>query len=165
VVSEQSDGRQVFYWGTRIMAYITNGDIESWIGTAAYVQLTDDAGSGSADTARVSEARQGAEGEANSYLSSRYAVPVDLSGEPEVEAVLRCFVLDLAAYRLHSRKPPVPADVVRRREDAVTWLARVASGLVQLPAGVALRENAALGIVGQSLPSQRVMTRDRLEDV
>ncbi len=144
------------------MAYITNSDIESWIGPAAYVQLTDDAGSGSANSARVDEARLGAEGEANSYLAARYAVPVDLTSEPEVGSVLRCFVLDLAAYRLHSRKPPVPGDVVRRREEAVMWLARVASGLVQLPSSLALRSNAALGISGESTPADRAMTRETL---
>ncbi|QDV91714.1 hypothetical protein RAS2_28180 [Phycisphaerae bacterium RAS2] len=144
------------------MAYITNSDIESWVGPAAYVQLTDDAGSGSANAARVDEARLGAEGEANSYLAARYAVPVDLTSEPEVGSVLRCFVLDLAAYRLHSRKPPVPGDVVRRREEAVTWLARVASGLVQLPSSLALRGNAALGIAGESAGPDRAMTRDTL---
>lgn len=147
------------------MAYITNSDIESWIGPAAYVQLTDDAGSGSANAARVDEARLGAEGEANSYLAARYAVPVDLTSEPEVRSVLRCFVLDLAAYRLHSRKPPVPGDVVRRREEAVTWLARVASGLVQLPSSLALRSNTALGISGESAPADRAMTRDTLNGI
>ena len=38
------------------MAYVTNSDIEERLGTAAYVQLTDDAGTGSADTDKVDEA-------------------------------------------------------------------------------------------------------------
>ena len=48
------------------MSYITNSDIELRLGTSRYIQLTDDTGSGSADTNIVDEARQGAEGEVDS---------------------------------------------------------------------------------------------------
>ena len=147
------------------MSYVTNSEIQSRLGTQAYIQLTDDTGSGSADVAKVDEARLGAEGEANSYLATRYAVPVDLSGEAEVQAVLKSFVLDLVSYRLHSRRPPVPADIVRRREEAVTWLSRVASGIVQLPSAMTLAENAALGFMPQSTGSARAMTRESLESL
>lgn len=147
------------------MAYITNDDIQSRIGLAAYIQLTDDAGTGSADASKVDEARLGAEGEANSYLAARYAVPVDLTGEPQVQAALRSFVLDIAAYRLHTRRPPVPEDIIRRRDDAVTWLARVASGLVQLPAASAPTENSALGILGRAAGPARLMTRESMENL
>lgn len=147
------------------MAYVTNADIEARLGTQTYVQLTDDDGTGTADLVKVDEARLGAEGEANSYLAARYAVPVDLSNEPQVAAVLKSFVLDLAAYRLHSRRPPVPDDVIRRRDEAVVWLTRAASGLVQLPAAIALRENQALGIVGRKAGPDRAMTRQTLENI
>ena len=147
------------------MSYITNADVQAWLGTQTYVELTDDSGSGSADEAKVDEARLGAEGEANSYLATRYQVPVEVSSEPEVEAVLKSFILDLASYRLHSRRPPVPADIVRRRDEAVTWLSRVATGVVQLPAALAVPENPALGTIGQAEGPRRSMTRDSLEDV
>jgi len=147
------------------MSYVTNTDIDAWLGTQTVVELTDDAGSGVIDTAKEDEARLGAEGEANSYLATRYQVPVDVASEPEVQAVLKAFVLDLVAYRLHSRRPPVPADIVRRREEAVIWLGRVASGLVQLPSALAVPENPALGIPGRAVGPQRQMTRDALEDV
>lgn len=147
------------------MSYVTNADIESRLGTEAYIALTDDAGNGTADPARINEARMGAEGEANSYLATRYKTPVDVSSEPEVESVLRCFVLDLVAYRLHSRRPPVPEDIVRRREEAVTWLSRVASGVVQLPAIMAPAQASSLGIVGERTPPSRRMTRKTLENL
>jgi phage gp36-like protein len=147
------------------MSYITNADIESRLGTAAYIALTDDAGSGTADGDKVDEARLGAEGEADSYLATRYQVPVSVSLEGEVAAVLKTFVLDLAAYRLHSRRPPVPADVVRRRQEAVEWLVRVASGMVQLPSALPLAVNAALGIVGEAGGPAREMTRETLRDL
>jgi len=147
------------------MSYITNSDIQAWLGTAAYVALTDDAGTGSADTAKVDQARLGAEGEVNSYLATRYQVPIDVSAESEVSAVLKTFVLDLAAYRLHSRRPPVPADVVRRRSEAVEWLTRVAGGLVQLPSVLPPKENAGLGMIGRAAGPERAMTRDGLSDL
>ena len=46
------------------MSYITNSDRGLRLWTSRYIQLTDDTGSGSADTNIVDEARQGAEGEA-----------------------------------------------------------------------------------------------------
>jgi phage gp36-like protein len=147
------------------MPYITNADIEVRVGTAAYIALTDDAGTGSADVAKVDEARLGAEGEVNSYLATRYQVPVSVAAESEVAAVLKTFVLDLAAYRLHSRRPPVPADVVRRRQEAVEWLAGVASGMVQLPSALPLAVNAATGIVGAAGGAPRTMTREALRDL
>ena len=61
------------------MAYITNSDIQAWLGTAAYVALTDDAGTGSADTAKVDQARLGAEGEVNSYLAGMIALALVFS--------------------------------------------------------------------------------------
>ena len=145
------------------MAYVTNSDIETYLGTQLYIQLTDDAGSGSADVAKVNQARLGAEGEVNGYLATRYAVPVNLSGETEVGEVIKAFVLDFAAYRLHCRRPPVPDDVVRRHDEAVAWLGRVASGIVQLPSTVALPITTSVGIVGESQKPSRVMKRESLD--
>lgn len=145
------------------MSYITAADIEERLGTAAYVLLTDDAGSGSADTEKVEEARAGAEGEANSYLATRYATPVDLAAHPELAAVLKSLVLDLAEYRLHSRRPPMSADLVRRRDEAVAWLERVATGAVQLPSAVAPATGAArtAAVMGE----ERAFSRESLRDV
>ncbi len=147
------------------MGYVNNSDIEAWMGAESYVELTDDDGTGSEDESKVDDARLGAEGEANSYLATRYAVPVYVKEEPEVEAALRSFILDLVSYRLHSRRPPVPADIVRRREEAVTWLGRVASGIVQLPAAAAVAESGALGTLGETVGPERTMTRESLRDV
>ena len=147
------------------MAYITNTDIENFLGTQVYVQLTDDTGTGSADANKVNQARLGAEGEVNSYLATRYQVPVTLTAEAETGEVIKTFVLSLAAYRLHSRRPPVHADIVRRHDEALTWLSRVAAGLVQLPSTVALPATTSIGLIGATQIPQRQMTRDELEDI
>ena len=147
------------------MAYITNADIEERLGTTVYVQLTDDSGTGSADLDKVDEARLGAEGEADSYLGLRYAVPVDLTVFGETAAVLKSFVLDLAAYRLHSRRPPVLADVGRRRNEAVNWFRRVADGGVVLPVDKEVTPSSSVGTRASVTGAQRVMSRDELSDL
>ena len=43
------------------MSYVSNSDIEERLGSTAYVQLTDDAGAGSADLDKVAEALYGEE--------------------------------------------------------------------------------------------------------
>jgi len=146
------------------MSYITNSDIEKRLGAAAYVQLTDDTGSGSADVAKVDEARLGAIGEADSYLAVRYQTPVDLTAHPELAAVLKSFVLDLAEYRLHNRRPPVPPDVVRRHSESLGWLARVAGGSVHLPAITAVAADSSRAPLAEVVGPVRVFTRDDVDD-
>jgi len=147
------------------MAYATNEDILVRLGPTMYVQLTDDVGSGTADEAKVTEARVAAEGEVNSYLARRYAVPVDVANHPEVAGLLRSVTVDLAEVRLRLRKPPMHADFVRRRADAIAWLERVASGTVRLPSVAELPVNAAEGIRGAVVGSPRVIGRGEMEDL
>lgn len=145
------------------MGYITNEDLERRLGSEAFLELTDDEGTGQPNAARADEARLGAEGEADSYFAVRYAVPVDLGADPRAAAVVRSFTLDLAAYRLHGRRPPVPPDVARRRDEAVAWLREVARGTAHLPASAALRDNPALGERVASAGPARSMTREQLD--
>jgi len=147
------------------MSYASNADLEERLGSSVYVQLTDDAGTGSADEDKVAEALGGAEGEVNSYLGRRVAVPVETGGDPQLSAVLKSITLDLAEYRLHGRRPPVPADVRHKYESAVKWLQRVASGAAVLPAAAELDGNPALGITGEVTGSPRVMSREELENL
>jgi len=147
------------------MGYITNADVEERLGTSTYIQLTDDAGTGTADEDKVNEARLGAEGEVDSYLSRRVAVPVDLTSRPELAGTLRSVVLDLVEYRLRGRRPPVPSGVMRRRDEAVQWLERVAAGEVMLPAQAEMAMNPAAGAMAALTGSARSMTRETLRDL
>lgn len=147
------------------MAYATNSDVQQRLGTALYVQLTDDAGSGSADEAVVTEARAYAEAEVNSYLGRRFAVPVDTSTHAELAALLRSMTLDLVEHRLHARRPPVPPDIVQKRSSAVHWLEAAARGNVVLPAMTEVAGNSATGVEGQVTGAPRRATRVTLEDL
>ena len=146
------------------MGYISNSDIETRVGSAAYVQLTDDSGSGAANEAVVNEARAGAEGEVDSYLARRFAVPIDLAGHPELTGVLTSMALDLAEYRLRLRRPPVPAEATARRDSAVKWLEAVAAGEIALPAATEPAASPLGGFHGRVAGAERTLTREELSD-
>jgi phage gp36-like protein len=147
------------------MAYITNADVEQRLGHLAYVQLTDDAGTGSADEAIVTEARSGAEGEMDSYLGRCYAVPVSLADYPELAGVLTSAALDLVEYRLHARRTTVPPEVKAKHDAALRWLQGIAGGEAVLPTIGEPARNPASGFTGQATGTERVLTRDEMEDL
>ena len=145
------------------MSYVTGSDIETRLGATAFVQLTDDAGTGSANIDVVDEAREGAEGEVNSYLAHRYAVPVDLSAHPDSAAWLKTVVLDLVEQRLHARRPPVPEAIDAKRRAALEWLERVAAGKVELPAATAPMPHPDRGFQAASAGNTRVLSHDEMD--
>lgn len=144
------------------MAYITNADIQERLGNAAYVQLTDDDGNGSADVGVVDEARLGAEGELNSYLARRYVVPIDLTVHAELADVLATFTLDLAEYRLRSRRPPVGTDAVNNHARAIAWLKSVANGAIDLPSIATIATSTLRGTTGVAKGRPRRLTDDEM---
>lgn len=144
------------------MAYIYNSDIATRVGAAAYIQLTDDFGSGAANESVVDEARQGAEGEVNSYLARRFAVPIDLSRNPELRGVLASITLDLAEHRLRLRRPPVPSEAVDRRTAALAWLKGVSYGSIELPAATDLPASPVGEFRGRATGSERTRTHDEM---
>lgn len=144
------------------MAYITNADIEERLGSEAYVQLTDDDGDGQANVGVVDEARLGAEGEVSSYLARRYQVPIDLTANTGLADLLASFALDLAEYRLRARRPPVPKDVLNKRDQAVEWLSRVADGSVELPSAAPVAASTTRGTLGATTGDKRLLSREEL---
>lgn len=145
------------------MSYATNADIEERLGTATYIELTDDTGLGQADEDKVTEARLAAEAEIDSYLGRRFAVPIDASGQPGLAAMLKRLTLDLAEYRLRMRRPPVTEDARLQCEAALLWLSRAASGQVVLPTTLELPSNSGLGLAGDAVGESRVLTGDGWE--
>ncbi len=146
------------------MSYVTNNDVDQRLGTARYVQLTDDAGTGSADPDVADEARNGAEGEVNGYLSQRYAVPIDLVTHGEVAPALLSVTLDLTEFRLYARRGSVPSNVIAKRDAAVDWLRRVADGRASLPSVNPIASNPAAGLRAASTGDERMLSRDELSD-
>ena len=84
------------------------------------------------DAAVVTRALEAADGEIDSYLASRYTLPL-----ASVPVILRDCAADIARYRLHDRG--VPDRVKDAYKDRVSWLRDVAAG------------RASLGIAPESL--------------
>ena len=106
----------------RPMAYATNADVLNRLGDALYVQLTDDAGTGSADEAKVTATREEAEAQVDSYLGRRYAVPIDTSGfEIETEMTLEALKKGMVIRE-------VPIRYRERPEDSHSKLSPFADG-------------------------------------
>ncbi|NLE60002.1 MAG: DUF1320 domain-containing protein [Planctomycetes bacterium] len=147
------------------MSYATNADIEERLGTATYIELTDDTGSGQADEDKVTEARLAAEAEIDSYLGRRFAVPIDASGQPGLAAMLKRLTLDLAEHRLRMRRPPVTEDARLQCDAALLWLGRAAKGEVVLPTTTDLPLNTGLGTAGEAIGEGRMLTGDGWEAV
>lgn len=138
------------------MSYASNADIEERLGTATYIELTDDTASGMADEDKVTEARLAAEAEIDSYLGRRFAVPIDASGQPGLAAMLKRLTLDLAEHRLRMRRPPVTEDARLQCDAALFWLGRAAKGEVVLPTTTELPSNEASGNAGTAIGLPRV---------
>jgi phage gp36-like protein len=144
------------------MGYASLTDLRERLGDQTYVQLTDDAGTGVADEDVASEALGGAEGEMNSFLARRYAVPVQTGDEPEAAALLKSVAIDLAEHRLHSRRSSIPEHVRANREAAFRWLQLVAAGQAILPVHCEPAGNSAMGFAGKISGSPRVLTREEM---
>ncbi len=144
------------------MAYITNTDIQERLGSTTYVSLTDDDGDSIADVGVVDEARLGAEGEVNSYLARRFAVPIDLTMHTDLVDLLKSITLDLVEYRLRSRRPPVSQDSLRKRADAIVWLTKIAEGKIDLPSAAAVAANTTRGSLASSTGEDRLLSRDEM---
>ncbi len=142
------------------MSYATTDDLAARLGPAGYLQLTDDEGAGTPNAARAAEALAAAAAEIDSRLVGRYAVPVDVSAEPEAAGLLRALTLDLAEHRLHARRPPVPEDVRQKAASARQWLHDFLVGRAHLPLSHPAKEPAAAGVVAAASGPRRVFRRD-----
>lgn len=110
--------------------------IDRFESDAALAYLTDTADTtGATDTTRVNAAIEHGEGFVNSYLATKYSVPVDVSGDSALAAFLKNKTVDLAVYHLASRPGAEIPDQLQRVYDNVTaWLKDFADGDAELPA-------------------------------
>lgn len=84
---------------------------------------------GSLNESRLTEALERASDEADSYLSSRYAVPLS-----PVPRVLIGYVNSMARYHLCGNSYAQDAEpVTSRYEAAIAWLKNVAKGVADIP--------------------------------
>ena len=106
------------------MPYATQTDMETRFGVDELIQRTSRTGA-AIDTDVLGRALADADAEIDSYLASRYALPL-----PSTPAVLVRLACDITRYQLFGDK--VPDSVRQRYEDAVGVLKRLSAGSVQL---------------------------------
>lgn len=111
------------------MAYCTQGDLESRYGADTLAAWADYDGDGSADAGTVEDAIADAQAEIDSYVQTRYQVPVS-----PVPRALKVQTVKLAAYNLALQRDSVTEDLQQAHEDVIDWCKRVAAGQVTLAA-------------------------------
>ena len=122
------------------------------------------AGSSSPTTPQQNARTGAAEGEVNSFLARRFAVPIDLVTFPELGGVLKSITLDRVECRLRVRRPPVPEDARRKADRALDWLKKVADARIDLPAAGELPPSPLRGSLGEVTGEERILTFDELSD-
>ena len=83
------------------------------------------------DGPRVLDALARASREADTYLAPRYAVPLAVSDDATPQP-LKGFVMDMARYHLTGGDAQESESIIRRYEEATTWLKSVAKGVTDL---------------------------------
>lgn len=132
------------------MAYAEKADIEKQVSSTTLAQLTDDTAGKTTDSKKISQAIENADETINSYLQSRYAVPLS-----EVPKFIKSLSVDIAIFNLYSRRPEgeMPETVSIRYKNAIKFLESISAG--KLSAG---------GIMGKKLlEAQRYETNKAKE--
>jgi phage gp36-like protein len=138
------------------MSYAVAQDMIDRFGQEELVELTDRANTGAIDMTVLARALADADAEINSYLSSRYALPL-----ASVPAELVPKACDLARYFLYDTR--VNERVKDRHDDVIKWLQALAKGLVSLgldPVDVPVPDAAGV----QFTANARVFGADLLAD-
>ena len=110
------------------MAYATTQDIVVIYGEEILNAVADRDRSGRSDEDAVQAALEAASAEIDTYLGSRYTVP--LTSPPPY---IRQIAVDITVYRLALDIAPRTEEMRLRYMDAITYLKAVAAGTIDLP--------------------------------
>lgn len=109
------------------MAYATQQDIVDLYGEEYLLLSADRDGDGTADTGVASAALTAASSEIDSYLSSKYDLPL-----ADTPSHLTKICVDVAIYHMCPSAPALTEEKSTRYKAAVQWLRDVAKGVIQL---------------------------------
>ena len=130
--------------------YIVQADLARKVSNNQLIQLTDDAKTGAIITSVVDNCIADAEAMIDSYLSTRYTVPLS-----PVTALVKALAVDLTVCRLYERRQRVPKDVEEACKAAKELLAKITTGDIPL-APTAPKE-------GDTFGPERLFTRDTMK--
>jgi phage gp36-like protein len=113
------------------MPYCTQADLLNQLTQEELIQLTDDAGSGTVDTAKVDAALAAASATIDAYAGARYTLPLQTSEK------VKQLCVDLAIYELEKRRRRIREATLAARDAALSFLRDLARGRAVLdqPAG------------------------------
>lgn len=135
--------------------YIDQSDLEDRFGEDEIVRVSDRDRDGNEDVDLVADAISDAESEVDSYLGTRYRVPVQ--DPPRVLVHRTC---DIAHYLMLSRWSSATEQDQKRYDDAIEWLERVAAGQASLGTAQEVDESDAAGGV-RAESKDRFFGRDK----
>lgn len=145
------------------MSIVTQTMLESRVGEAELIRLTDDGATGSLDTGVMNHFIDAGEGELLGLIGQRYVLPLALTNTSTAETVQnKC--LDVVVYRLYVHRDrgatPDLADLYRA---AIKWAEGIALGKFGLLDETAVSESPAGGgrIIAQT--TDRVIDRDSMK--
>jgi len=148
------------------MAYVTTTQFQERLGASIYARLTDRVSGTTANATVAQQIVDEAEALANSFLSRRYATPIDLTAHPELSDVLETRVLDLAehlAWRASPLVASVPDRVTFLFEEASRWFDALAAGRLDLPANSPPASRTASDDAAKTTSTPRHFTHDELD--
>lgn len=134
--------------------YATLADMLDRFEQAELVQLTDEAGAGEIDEAKVAMALGSAAGKIDGYVAARHKLP--LSTVPPILVDIAC---DLARFRLW--KNTAPEAVAKAATAATQMLRDISAGTIRLDQGVETEAERPGAIVIND--PGRVFSRDTLK--
>ncbi len=135
--------------------YATLDDLKKQLPEDILIQLTDDAGNGIIDTTVTDNALESADVEIDGYLGERYTLPLD-----PVPSIIIKQAVDIAIYNLYARRQGPPDHWLKRYNNVIRFLERVAVGDISLGANDpdgATEDNAIVS------SSDRIFSRDTLK--
>ena len=134
--------------------YINAAGVRERIGDELAVTLTTDTGI-NYDDALIEKAIGDAEGQIEAAVRKRTAAPITAVDHPMTFNLLRGLTLDVAAYRIHLRRPPVPEDWKQRHDAALAFLDKLVKGEVELPDATLTGDKLAWGSKEQNAATLR----------
>lgn len=107
------------------MTYAALQDMRDRIETSELIQLTDEAGNGVIDEAKLTAALTDASNLMDTYIGAHYALPLQT-----VPAILTQKCVEIARFNLYKNAPP--EFVATRHAAAIDWLKSLARGTAKL---------------------------------
>ena len=138
------------------MTYAIQQNLIDRFGNTEILQLTDRDGDAAIDAAVIDGALEDADALINSYLESRYSLP--LTSTPRL---LRNLASDIARYQLYDDR--APESVKNRYDAAIATLKDIASGKAQLGLDASNADTDPAAVVKTDGPD-RVFTDDAMKN-